>query len=238
MAKTVLITGAAVRIGREIALSLAASGFDVVIHYHRSKKQALALAAAIEKKGRKAYTVQADLQKPETVKSLFNTLAKAKVRVDCLINNAAAFEKDTLATLTPEGWRHHIAVNLLSPLLLIQQFAAQYKGREGNVINITDGIAGWSVSAGFLSYSLSKMGLENAASLLASELAPYIRINTIAPGPTLEGTQDKKDTFDKLKKLIPLARTTSPKEICDTVCYILATPSLTGQVISLSGGLK
>jgi len=89
----------------------------------------------------------------------------------------------------------------------------------------------------FLSYSLSKLGLANATALLANELAPRIRINAIAPGPTLLGKQDKKDTFAKLKKIIPLHRTSSPDEVCEAVKYLLSAPSITGQVIPLSGGM-
>lgn len=237
MAKTALITGAAVRIGREIALSLADAGFDIVIHYHTSKKPANDLAALIEKKKRKAWLAHADLRKPDDVKKLVPSLSKKGIKLDCLINNAAVFEKDRLANLTEQSWQNHMITNLFSPLQLMRDFAAQYKGRNGNIINITDGIAGWSVSPQFLSYSLSKIGLENATRLLADDLAPRIRVNAIAPGPTVEGKHDNKDTFSRLQQFIPLERTSSIKEVCDTVRYILSTPSLTGQTIALSGGL-
>lgn len=238
MSGTVLITGAAVRIGREIALSLADAGYDIIIHYNQSKKQAAALAEIIRNKRRSSWLVQADLRKDKEVAKLIPSLNKQGIRIDCLINNAATFEKDTLYDLTPQSWESHIITNLFSPLQLMRDFAAQYTGRNGNIINITDGIAGWSVSPHFLSYSLSKIGLENATRLLADELAPNIRINAIAPGPTIEGKQDKEDTFSKLQKIIPLERTSSLKEVCDTVHYILRAPSLTGQTIALSGGLS
>lgn len=237
MAKTVLITGGAVRIGREIALHLAGRGWNVAIHYNHSKKPADELAAMIKKKKRKAYLVQGDLSYVADVADIIPGLTKKGVQIDCLINNASIFEKDSIRDLDAESWRRHIEVNLFAPLRLMRDFAAQYKGREGNIINITDGLTGWSISGAFLSYSVSKAGLENATTLLAKELAPGIRINAIAPGPTIEGKQDKKDTFDKLSKIIPLRRTSSPKEICDTIDYILSAPSVTGQIISLSGGM-
>ncbi|HEU5047393.1 MAG TPA: SDR family oxidoreductase [Rickettsiales bacterium] len=235
--QTVLITGAAVRVGREIALALASDGWNVAIHYHKSKTQAEELAKLIRDKGRTAFTVQADLCNPEQVANIFPALAKQGASVDCLINNASVFEKDNLTGLTPESWKLHMDVNLFAPLQLTRDFAAQYSGSSGNVINLTDGLVGWSVSSGFLSYALSKSGLAEATRMLSRELAPRIRINAIALGPTLEGKQDKPDTYAKLRKIIPLARTSSPQEVCDTVRYILGAPSFTGQVISLAGGM-
>jgi len=236
--KTVLITGGAVRVGQAIALALAKRGFDVVIHTHTSKKAADALAKRIRRMKRKAYVVMADLSDPVAVAGIIPSLTEKGVTLDCLINNAAQFNKDTLASLTPESWRCHMDVNVFAPLQLIRDFVAQYKGKDGNIINITDGMMGWSVSPTFLSYGLSKMTLANATQMLARELAPRIRINAVAPGPTLPGMQDKKDTFAKLEKIIPLTRTSTPAEVCDAIAYILQAPSLTGQIIALSGGLQ
>ncbi len=235
--KTVLITGGAVRIGREIVLSFADKGWDVVIHYNNSAKPAEKLAAEITKKNCKAYTVKADLRDAKAVSAIIPSLAKQDIKLDCLINNAALFEKDSLVDITPASWQNHMNINLFAPLQLIRDFSVQYKGGQGNVINITDGMAGWSISPAFLSYSLSKMGLAEATKLLARELAPKIRINAVAPGPTLEGKQDKPDTFIKLKKLVPLGTISSPQQVCDAVHYLLNAKSVTGQVISLAGGL-
>jgi NAD(P)-dependent dehydrogenase (short-subunit alcohol dehydrogenase family) len=238
MAKTVLITGAAIRIGSTVALSLVDAGWDIALHYHNSEKEALALAKKINAKKRAAYLVKADLSDAEAVAQIIPALNSKGIMLDCLINNVAVFEKDNLAKLTEASWQAHMNINLFAPLQLVRDFAAQYKGKEGNIINITDGLTGWSISPNFLSYSLSKLGLGNATTLLARELAPNIRINAIAPGPTLEGKQDKADTFAKLKKIIPLARTNSPEEICDTIQYILSVPSLTGNIINLAGGMQ
>jgi NAD(P)-dependent dehydrogenase (short-subunit alcohol dehydrogenase family) len=181
--------------------------------------------------------VQADLRDAKAAANIIPVLAKKDVTPDCLINNASAFEKDALATLTPEEFHARMDVNLLAPLLLMQGFVAHYKGSEGNIINITDGMSGWSMSHTFLSYALSKNSLKDATRMLARDLAPTIRVNSIAPGATLEGKQDKKDTFNKLRKIIPLGRTSSPEEINLAVHYILSSPSLTGQILSLSGGM-
>jgi len=238
MQKTALITGAAIRVGREIALNLADKDYNIVIHYNSSTSQAEQLAEEIRSKNVKSYLLKADLANQDEVSQIIPSLGKQGISLDLLINNAAMFEKDNIANIDSASWQSHINVNLFASLLLIKDFTAQYKGSSGNVINITDGMDNWSISPTFLSYSLSKLGLENATKLLAKELAPNIRINAIAPGPTLEGKQDKEDTFEKLKKIIPLNRVSMPQEICDTVDYILASPSLTGQIINLSGGMR
>ena len=236
VAQTALITGAAVRVGRELALSLADAGWDVVIHYNSSKEAAKELAGMIQAKGRKALTVTTDLSNAQAVAQLIPSLTKQGIHLDCLINNASIFERDTLSNITPESWRSHMDINLFAPLQLVRDFAAQYKGEAGNVINLTDGITGWNLSVGFLSYSMSKFGLAKLTTLLVPDLAPRIRINAIALGPTIPGKQDKPDTYDKLRQVIPLGRTSAIHEVCDTMHYILSSPSLTGQVISLAGG--
>jgi NAD(P)-dependent dehydrogenase (short-subunit alcohol dehydrogenase family) len=232
-AKTVLITGAAKRVGRHIALYLADIGYDIAIHYNKSATEAQELAKIIKAKGRNAYLVQADLSDEMQLSDIYNNLP----HIDCLINNAAVFEKDNLANLTHKSFNQHLSVNLYAPLQLIAGFVKQYQGCEGNIINITDGIIGWSISENFLSYAISKQALQNSVKLLVAELAPNIKINTIAAGATLQGHQDKADTFDKIKNLMPLQKTSNPDEICASIKFIINNPSITGQVISLAGGL-
>ena len=124
--KTVLITGAAVRIGREIALSLADDGWDIAIHYNRSEKEAAELASLLKQKKRKVFLAQADLQDAKAVAGLIPALVRQGAALDCLINNASLFERDTLATLSSESWRAHNDINLLAPLCLIRDFARHY----------------------------------------------------------------------------------------------------------------
>lgn len=237
MNKTVLVTGGAIRVGRALCLSLADAGWNVAIHYHRSQQEAEELSSLIMSKGRKAWLLQADLSDDDAVSALFPTLMQQGVTPDALINNASLFEKNSLSELSRKNWQRHMDVNCFAPLQLTRDFAASYQGHEGNVINITDGMEGWSLSPTFLSYALSKKALADATRLLARTLAPRIRINAIAPGPVLEGTQDKPETFAKLRQIIPLQRTGSPEDICNAVLYILRSPSLTGQTLTLSGGL-
>lgn len=235
--KTVLVTGAAVRVGRALALSFAQGGWNVVIHYHRSEKEAQSLANEIGKLKQQAHLVRADLSDASAVAEIIPSLVQRKATPDLLINNAAVFEKDGIATLSPASWDLHMKTNLLAPLMLMRDFAAHYQGTEGNIINLTDGLYGWSMSPVFLSYSLSKEGLNDATRFLAKELAPRIRVNAIALGATLESKHDGKETFDKLRNIIPLGRTSSPDEVARTAHYIISTPTLTGQIVSLSGGM-
>jgi NAD(P)-dependent dehydrogenase (short-subunit alcohol dehydrogenase family) len=235
--RTALITGAALRVGRALALSLADDGWDIALHYHQSAKPARELGGLIARKGRKVHLVRANLGKEKEVARIFPSLAERGMIPDCLINNAALFEKDDLQSLERKQWQMQMEVNLLAPLLLMRDFAAHYKGHEGNIINITDGLSGWSMSPVFLSYTLSKQALTHATRMLARELAPRIRVNAIAPGATLMSKHDKKDTFAKLTEIVPLKRASSPGEVCDAMHYLLSAPSLTGQILSLSGGM-
>ena len=234
---TVLITGAARRIGATIAIAMAEAGWNVAIHYHNSQRQAEELAGTITLQGRKAFLVKADLHDNDSVAGIFPELVRQGARIDCLINNAASFKKDTLTTFTPYHFQQQMQVNAGAALQLTKDFAQHYTSKEGNVIHLTDGIKGWSMSPAFLSYSLSKMALENSVTLLASELAPGIRINAIALGATLEGVQDKEHTFEKIKQMTLLKRNSSEAEIIQTIHYLLAVKSVTGQVIRLAGGL-
>lgn len=237
MSRTALVTGGAIRIGREICLSLAEEGWDVAIHYGSSHDAARELEGKLREMGRKVYLVQADLCDERAVSSIIPTLAEQGVHIDALIHNASVFEKGGLASLQREEFDRHMYVNCFSALQLMRDFASHYKGEKGNVITITDGLKGWSISPVFLSYSLSKLALENATELLAVTLGPRIRINTIAPGPMLEGVQDKENTFAKLRDLSPLKRTASPEDLTSAIRYLLNAPSITGQILRLSNGV-
>jgi NAD(P)-dependent dehydrogenase (short-subunit alcohol dehydrogenase family) len=234
---TALITGAARRIGRDMALSLARAGWDVVIHYRESEQDAQSLAGEIRAIGQQASLIACDLTDREATASLFAELARRGLHVDCLINNASRFEKDGFDSYTSASLDSHMQVNFYAPLMLMRDFARQYRGASGVIINITDGMEGWSMSSNYLSYFFSKKSLTQATVGLALELAPAIRVNAIAPGPTLEGMQDKPDTFAKLREHLPLKCTSSPQEVCDALHYLLNAKSVTGQVILLSGGI-
>ncbi len=237
--QTAFITGGSARIGKAIALHLAAGGYDIALHYRSSEKAAQETANTIRAMGRHAVLVQGDLTHAHRTAALIADAGKTLGPITCLINNASIFEKDTLGDFTTEKFNAHFAVHAHAPLQLIRDFARQLPPQQnGNIINLTDGMSGWSMSDKFLTYSLSKMTLANITQLLARDLAARrIRINTIAPGPTLPGPQDTQETFSKLEKILPLKHASSPQEVCDAISYLLKADSVTGQTIQLSGGI-
>ncbi len=234
-----LVTGSANRVGRALALALAKSGYDVAVHYHRSREAAQETCAEIKALGRRACILSADLRVASEAAQLITSAKEQLGVVTCLVNNASVFHKDTLSSFSEKNWNEHFAVHALTPLSLIQSFTAQLpKEQQGNVVNILDGMWGWSMSSSFLTYTLSKMTLWNLTALLARELAPNIRINAIAPGSTIPGVQDKPDTFDKIRNYVPLKRNSAPDEVSAALLYLLGAPSVTGQVIELGGGAR
>jgi NAD(P)-dependent dehydrogenase (short-subunit alcohol dehydrogenase family) len=235
-----LITGAARRVGRSIALALAERGYDIVIHYHRSEESARALVGEIEAYGRRAVAIAAHLEVPAQIDALVPRATELLgAPLTLLVNNASHFARDTLADASYEGFLSHQQVNLYAPMALSQAFAAQLPASAaGQIINLSDGVYGWSMSPHFLTYSLSKFGLLSLTELLASSLAPKIRVNAIALGPTLPGVMDTPGTFEKLARLAPLKRVSAPEEVVAAMDYLLTAPSVTGQVLYLSGGMQ
>jgi NAD(P)-dependent dehydrogenase (short-subunit alcohol dehydrogenase family) len=233
---TVLITGAAKRIGKALALDLGARGWNVAVHYSTSAKDAGDVVAAIEATGSKAIALDADLANAEATLALVGRAAAALGPVTCLINNASLFEKDMLPTLTVQSWDEHLDINLRAPALLTQAFAAQLpEGASGNVINIIDQRV-WNLTEHFFSYTISKAGLWAMTQSAALALAPRIRVNGIGPGPILPSSRQSQADFDRQCAATPLQRGSSPEEICDAVRYILKAPAMTGQMIALDGG--
>ena len=238
--KTVLITGAAQRIGRALALDLAKHGWRVVIHFNSSAVQAEALAREINERDKTAppvaFCVGGDLRDETQTAELVARAAKSAGPVNCLINNASAFETDDIKTMTRDSWDLHLDVNLRAPTVLIQKFAEQLPdGQFGNVINIIDQRV-WRLTPKFLSYTVSKAALWTLTQTLAQSLAPTIRVNAIGPGPTLQNKRQTDEGFRKQASLVPLRRQTELSEICDGVRFILSAPAMTGQMIALDGG--
>lgn len=234
--KSVLITGAAQRIGRTIALKLAADGWAIGIHYNSSEQKANELVAEIKENGGRAETVSANLLEE---KSLANLILNTKSKLgglNCLINNAAIFEKDSLLDSTQETWDRHFQINLRAPFVLIENFARELPETElGNIINVIDQRV-WNLSPGFMSYTLSKSALWTLTQTAASTLAPRIRVNAIGPGPTLPSIYQTQQQFDQQCQSVPLKHGAKPEEIAKTVQFILDVPSITGQMIAVDGG--
>ena len=235
-ARAALVTGGAVRIGRAIALDLASCGWSVAVHYNRSRKDAKKVVAEISAMGRRAVSLGADLESESDFDGLVARAAESVGALSCLINNASLFVNDTIENLTESSWSSHMAVNLRAPLLLSQAFVAHLPdGVEGNVINMIDQRV-WNLSPEFVSYTVSKSGLWTLTQTLAMALAPKVRVNGIGPGPTLANRYQSPEHFARQCANTPMNRGPTPAEICAAVQFILASPSLTGQMIAVDGG--
>jgi NAD(P)-dependent dehydrogenase (short-subunit alcohol dehydrogenase family) len=234
--KTALVTGAARRIGRAIAERLAVDGWAVAVHCHDSAEDARAVVAAIEAAGGRAAVLEADLTDRAAVEALLPAAAETLGPITALVNNASAFERDELATLTRASWDQHLETNLWAPLMLTKAFAAQLpEGAAGNVINLLDQRV-FNLTPYFLSYTVSKSALWTLTQTLALALAPRIRVNAIGPGPTLPSPRQSQAEFDRQWARMPLGRGTTPEEIAAAVRYLLDAPAVTGQMLALDGG--
>ena len=235
-AQTALITGAARRIGRAIALELAAHGWRVGIHYRRSRAEAEELAEQIRSSGGTAAALSGDLAKAQDVASLIGRCADALGAPTCLVNNASEFFLDTVTSVTPPGWDTHLEINLKAPVFLAQALYLNLpEGAEGNVINIIDQRV-WRPTPDFFSYTISKAGLWTATQTLAQAMAPRVRVNAIGPGPVLQSVHQTEKDFAAEASETPLKHGPTLREIAAAVRFILATPSMTGQMIALDGG--
>lgn len=234
--KAALVTGGARRIGRALALALAADGFAVAIHHRRSHAAAENLVALIRGKGGRAVALAADLGDERAVRELLPGAEQALGPIGCLVNNAGVFASDTVETATHDSWDLHLAVNLRAPFVLIQDFAARLpKTAGGVVVNLLDQRV-WSLTPYFVSYTLSKAGLWTLTQTMALALAPRIRVNGIGPGPALPSPRQSAEEFARQCTTMPLRRGTGPEEIAAALRFILAAPAMTGQMIALDGG--
>ena len=232
-----LVTGAGHRIGRSIAIELGSAGIAVAVHYHDSPDAAEAVAAEINTAGGTAVTIRSDLHSENEVNSLISNAAKRLGKpIDVLVNNASVFEKDDLQTLTGNSWDRHQKVNLLAPLLLMQNLNEGLKAEQrGAVINIIDQRV-LKLNPQYMSYTTTKAALWTATRTAAQALAPSIRVNAIGPGPTLANRQQSAQEFADEAAAVPLGNGPDLDEITRAVRFILETPAMTGQMITLDGG--
>lgn len=234
--RTALVTGAAHRIGRAIALDLAGHGFDLAIHYNRSRAAAESLAAEIEKLGRRSVLLDTDLAREDQTATLIGRAADALGPVGCLVNNASRFDMDVWDTTSRESWDIHMETNLRAPFVLSQEMARGLPADAGGVIvNLIDQRV-WNLTPYFMTYTVSKTGLWTLTRTLALALAPRIRVNAIGPGPTLKSERQTDSQFRMQWDATPLGHGATPEEIAAGVRFILAAPSMTGQMIALDGG--
>jgi NAD(P)-dependent dehydrogenase (short-subunit alcohol dehydrogenase family) len=226
-----LVTGAARRIGRTLALTAARAGYDVVVHHRDTGAEDT--AAEIEALGRRALVVSADLADATDCQRM---IAEAPAPLALLVNSASLFEDDLIQTLTPERWDAAQAVNIRAPVLLSQAFAAALPpGQHGLIVNIIDQRV-LRPTPRFFSYAVSKAALWAATQMLAQGLAPRIRVNAIAPGPTLASVHQSPADFAAEAGGVLLGHGPAPEEIGQALAYLIDAQSVTGQMIAVDGG--
>jgi NAD(P)-dependent dehydrogenase (short-subunit alcohol dehydrogenase family) len=231
-----LITGAARRIGRALALAMAQAGYDVAVHYRGGADDAEAVAGEIRNLGRKATTLAAELADDAQASALVGRAAAALGPVTLLINNASLFQDDRIQSLTRASFVAHMQTNLYAPILLAQAFAAALPAEaEGLIINMLDQRV-LKPNPQFFSYGLSRSALWTATQVLAQALAPRIRVNAIGPGPTLPSIHQTPEQFEAEAHNVLLQRRSSPDDIAAAARYLIDARQVTGQMIVVDGG--
>ena len=230
-----LVTGAARRIGRSLALAAAEAGYDLAIHHRSHPEEADSLAAEAAAFGANSLTLTGDLADPVTASALLDAAGRLGP-VTLLVNNASLFEDDSLGSLNANGLNAHMAVNLTAPVLLSQAFAMRLPtGMGGLIVNVLDQRV-LRPNPQFFSYSLSKAALWAATKTMAQALSPHIRVNGIGPGPTLPSVHQVPGEFEAEVAGTPLARAVDPAEIAAALRYLIDAPSVTGQMIAVDAG--
>lgn len=231
-----LVTGAARRIGREIALALARDGWDIAVHYATSRDEALQVVAEIETLGRRAVAVNRDLAVEAGVRSLLAECSHELGPVTCVVNNASLFEYDNAPGFTAEALARMTRTNVAAPVLLAQSLHASLQGDErGVVVNLLDQKL-WNPNPDFLSYTLSKAALREATVLLAQALAPRVRVVGVAPGITLPSGDQTAAGFASAHTRTPLGRSSEPADVAAAVAYLVGARAVTGTTLLVDGG--
>ena len=229
-----LVTGAARRIGRAIALELARAGFDVAVHHNNSEADAADTVREIEALGRRAVGLQADLTDEAAARRLIPDAVAALGPLTVLVNNASVFEDDRVGGLSRDSWDRHIETNLRAPIVLAEEFAA--RAPDGAcIVNLLDQRV-QKPDPRFFSYSLSRAGLWWATRTLAQALAPCIRVNGVGPGPTLPSIHQTPEEFADEAANTLLQRPGDPVQVARAVLYLVDAPLVTGQMIAVDGG--
>tara|TARA_B100000427_G_scaffold202511_1_gene168318 strand:- start:371 stop:1126 length:756 start_codon:yes stop_codon:yes gene_type:complete len=234
-ANKIIITGGATRIGAAIAEKLSGPRKEIIIHFNKSKLKAENLKKKLSKKGTKVYLIKGDLSVEKDVNKIVK-FSKSKLKYfDCLINNASLFENDKIENFTTDSWGKHLRTNLRTPALLSKEFAKNIRGKNNNIINIIDQRV-FKLTPHFFSYTISKTGLYTLTKTSAMSLAPNIRVNGIAPGPTIKNKRQSEKHFKRQYMATPLRRQVDVDQICNAVDFFIKNRSITGQVISVDSG--
>ncbi len=231
-----LVTGAARRIGREVALALAHDGWDIAVHYATSRGGALETVGEIEAIGRRAVAVNRDLTVEAGVRSLLAECAHELGEISCIVNNASLFDYDNSSSFSAESLARHMRTNVAAPILLAQALHESLpESDRGVVINLLDQKL-WNPNPDFLSYTLSKAALREATRLLAQALGPKVRVVAIAPGITLPSGGQSEAGFDSARRRTPLQRSSTPEDVARAAVFLARATAITGTTLLVDGG--
>lgn len=233
--RVALVTGGAVRLGRQVALGLARSGYDVIATYHTSVEPAHALQDDVAALGRRCELVQADLAEPRAVEDVAGTCREAFGRLDVLVNSAASFDPRPLLEVDAERWDAVMALNVRGPHLLVRATADLLRNAGGCVINICD-LAAFEPWTQHPAHSVSKAALAHLTRIQARVLAPEVRVNGIAPGAVLPPESYSAERLRALADAAPLRRLGDPQDVVDAVLYLAGADFVTGEILVVDGG--
>jgi NAD(P)-dependent dehydrogenase (short-subunit alcohol dehydrogenase family) len=242
--KAVLVTGAAKRLGREIALEFARQGWDVAIHYGRSEQEAQEIVKQIQALGVKSLAFQADLADEGAIKDLFKAVSDGFPHLNCLVNSASIFEYDRANSDTPlsiKSLQDHILVNLAAPVLLaqcmfdFQKLHLKKRDITPSVIQLLDQKL-INLNPDYLSYTLSKAALACSVELLAMDFAPHLRVLGLAPGISLPSGDQTEDGFSKAHQMTPLGKSSTPSDIAKAAVFLASSSAITGTTLYVDGG--
>jgi NAD(P)-dependent dehydrogenase (short-subunit alcohol dehydrogenase family) len=232
-----LVTGAARRLGRAIALELAAHGYDIAVHYRASHAQADETVQALQGLGAVALAFPADLSDETACRALLGQVVGRLGRVDAVVNNASTFEADTVQNFGHAAMERHWRANTAPAILLAQSFHQHLRGRgsSGCVVNLLDQKL-WNPNPDYFSYTLSKAALQAATVMLAQALAPQLRVCAVAPGVTLPSGKMSEEQFEMAHTMTPLKRSSTPLDVARAVRFLIESPAVTGTTLLVDGG--
>ena len=235
--QTAIVTGAAVRLGRAIALALADAGANICVHYHRSADDARQTCEEIEARGVSAVAVPADLREPAiAAKTIIDAASERFGQADVLVNSAAIFEREIWTEATTEQWERCFAINLQAPFWLCREFAAQLApGHSAHIVNIADRRA-TRPGTDHPMYTLTKSGLVTLTGILARELSPHVQVNAIAPGAILPPPGEDDTYLENAVHRVPMKKPGSPRDVAEAVLFLLRSEFITGETIHVAGG--
>lgn len=232
-----LVTGAARRLGRAIALGLAAEGYAIGLHYHQSEAEANSLAAEIAASGEECLLLAADLTRPAEIEAMFAAIAKSEFTLRVLVNSAAEMRHATLEEDTPAAWDTTFDLNLRAAWLCARLAFALMRPHGGVIINISDAGAGrpWT---GYAAYTVSKAALEALTRLQAKQYAPAVSVNGVAPGLILPSEDLSEEVWQRLNARLPLQENERCGAVVQAVVFLAQNPYITGEVIAVDGGYR